>query len=673
VLRQLISKVKNREFSDESILRNLGYLLAILLVSAYQLHPYLKGNLIGDPFDGRLMVVLHEHWVNFLKGNQGFRDTGFFYPINTGLGFSDAFVFQGFIYVVIRLFVSDLLMSWAITNAIVLLLGNLGLAFLSREIIKNYYLRIFMIIAAGTSFSYLSHFFIYTNVNGYILTIYFALFLIKIFQNNAIRNSYKTSLSIIGIVIVFPLQLLSGWYASFYSAVFVFGFFIVSIILNTKNTAKQLQIFIKNVNKKALLLSILILITLVGLWAYIYLPSSTEVFRSKKEILDGSPSLRTFLNSNYYGGGVFNFIHQFLSIKEFPSYDKSNFGLTFSVLFAWIFSGFYALKFFKYRNISYIWITSTLVMLIFVKFGDFSLFSTLYQFIPQLGSVRAPIRYISIFAITNIIIFIVILDNLMNKKRLKNIYKFLIIIMLTILCLDQVRFEYPSWKRTDYIDNRFQDQYSTIKENCTSFYIDSEGMEWWDDQLTGMTVSAKLGIPTFNGYSGGFPKDFPNQAWRSKTDLLAFGKWLNINNASKGSCIVRNTKVEPFDTPVFIQSALGFDLLESSKNNSWRWAISNKSEYKIINYRNVSNSGQVKFEIKPAQCLTNLKLNIKLGNWENKFELATNETEIVTIPVKINPESAQIISFTVENELCNVGKDPRFLAFNILNAKFISD
>jgi hypothetical protein len=312
-------------------------------------------------------------------------------------------------------------------------------------------------------------------------------------------------------------------------------------------------------------------------------------------------------------------------------------------------------------------------MLIFVKFEDFSLFSTLYQFIPQLGSVRAPIRYISIFAITNIILFIVILDNLMNKRRLKNIYKVLIIIMLTILCLDQVRFEYPSWKRTDYIDNRFQDQYSTIKENCTSFYIDSEGMEWWDDQLTGMTVSAKLGIPTFNGYSGGFPKDFPNQAWRSKTDLLAFGKWLNINDASKGSCIVRNTKVEPFDTPVFIQSASGFDLLESSKNNSWRWAISNNSEYKIINYRNVSKSGQVKFEIKPAQCLTNLKLNIKLGNWENKFELATNETQIVTIPVKINPESAQIISFTVENELCNVEKDPRFLAFNILNAKFISD
>jgi hypothetical protein len=673
VLSYLFSKVKNRQFSGKSVLRILGYLFTILLVSTYQLHPYLTGNLIGDPFDGRLMVVLHEHWVNFLKGNQGIRDTGFFYPIQTGLGFSDAFIFQGLIYVFIRLFVSDLLTSWAITNSIVLILGNIGLAFLSREIIKKYYLRIFMIIATGTSFSYLSHFFIATNVNGYILTIYSALFLIKIFQHNAIKNSYVTSLSIIGIAIVFPLQLLSGWYASFYSALFILVLLIISLILNTKSTAVQLLLFIKNINKKALALSVVILIILVGLWAYIYIPSTSEVIRSKEEILDGSPSLRTFLKSNYYGGGIFSFIHQLLSIEEFPSYDKANFGLTISVLFSWIFSGFCAFKFFKHRNISYIWITSTLVMLIFVKFGDFSLFSALYQFIPQLGSVRSPIRYLSIFAVTNMIIFIVILDNLIIKKPFKSFNNLILIVLLTILCLDQLRFDYPSWKRIDYNDSRFEDQYSTIKKNCTSFYIDSEGMEWWDDQLTGMFVSAKLGVPTFNGYSGGFPKDFPNQAWRSKTDLLAFGKWLNINNASKGSCIVRNTKVEPFDTPVFIQSASGFDLLESSRNNTWRWATSNYSEYKLINYRKISESGQVKFEIKPAQCLTNLKLNIKLGNWENKFELATNETQIVTIPVKINPESAQSINFTVENELCNFEKDPRLLAFNVLNAKFISD
>ena len=670
---QVNSKVKNRQLFDKFNLKNLGYLLTILLVSAYQLHPYLIGNIIGDPFDGRLMVVLHEHWVNFLKGNQGFRDTGFFFPVQTGLGFSDAFVFQGLIYVVIRFFVSDLLTSWAITNSIVLILGNIGLALLSRELIKKFYLRIFMIIAAGTSFSYLSHFFIYTNVNGYILTIYSAILLIQIFKHNQRPNSLRTSLSIIGLAIVFPLQLLSGWYASFYSAVFILIFFLVNILFNTKKSLTQLQVFITNVNKKALSLSIVILILLIGIWIYIYLPTSGEVYRTKQEILDGSPSLMTFLNSNYFGGGIFDFIHKIFSIEEFPSYDKSNFGLTFSVIFAWLFSGFFMLKSSIYRNLNYVWITSTIAMLIFTKFGDFSFFSLLYEFIPQLGSVRAPIRYISIFAITNMIIFIVILDNLTIKNRFKKIVNISILISLSILCLDQIRFEYPSWERSKYIDSRFQDQFSAIKNGCASFYIASEGMEWWDDQLTGMLVSAKLGIPTFNGYSGGFPANYPNQAWRSQTDLLAIGKWLSESNAQEGSCIVRNTKVEKFDSPVFIESALGFDLLESSKNNSWRWALSNNSEYRVINYRNISNSGAIQFEIKPAQCLTNLKIRIKFDEWDNSFEIAKGESQVITIPMTIGPESNKIIQFKVDNALCSVDNDPRLLAFNLLNAKFISN
>jgi hypothetical protein len=271
------------------------------------------------------------------------------------------------------------------------------------------------------------------------------------------------------------------------------------------------------------------------------------------------------------------------------------------------------------------------------------------------------------------IIFIVILDNLTIKNRFKKIIHLSILLFLSILCLDQLRFEFPSWKRTDYIDTRFQDQFSAIKSNCASFYIDTEGMEWWDDQLNGMLVSAKLGIPTFNGYSGGFPANYPNQAWRSKTDLLAFGKWLNESNAQEGSCIVRNTKVEKFDTPVFIESALGFDLLESSKNNSWRWAVSDNSEYRVINYRNTSNSGAIQFEIKPAQCLTDLNLRIKLDEWENSFQITRGVTQVITIPMTIGPESNKNIQFKVDNKLCSVDNDPRLLAFNLLNAQFISD
>ena len=100
---------------------------------------------------------------------------------------------------------------------------------------------------------------------------------------------------------------------------------------------------------------------------------------------------------------------------------------------------------------------------------------------------------------------------------------------------------------------------------------------------------------------------------------------------------------------------------------------SNNSEYRVINYRNISNSGAIQFEIKPAQCLTNLNLRIKLDEWDNSFEIAKGESQVITIPMTIGPESNKIIQFKVDNELCSVDNDPRLLAFNLLNAKFISN
>jgi hypothetical protein len=59
--------------------------------------------------------------------------------------------------------------------------------------------------------------------------------------------------------------------------------------------------------------------------------------------------------------------------------------------------------------------------------------------------------------------------------------------------------------------------------------------------------------------------------------------------------------------------------------------------------------------------------------WDNSFEIAKGESQVITIPMTIGPESNKIIQFKVDNELCSVDNDPRLLAFNLLNAKFISN
>jgi hypothetical protein len=40
------------------------------------------------------MIILHEHWWNWFRGNSTFRNTDFFYPFDLAFGFSEIFSFQ---------------------------------------------------------------------------------------------------------------------------------------------------------------------------------------------------------------------------------------------------------------------------------------------------------------------------------------------------------------------------------------------------------------------------------------------------------------------------------------------------------------------------------------------------------------------------------------------------
>jgi|LakMenE01Jun11ns_1017448.scaffolds.fasta_scaffold9945850_3 hypothetical protein len=671
-----MKKTKSTQNSADSnlrpILHTFGYILAITLVSAYQLKPYLSGHLIGDPFDGRLMVVLHEHWVNFFKGNHKLYETGFFFPYEYGLGFSDAFIFQGLLYSVLRIIIPDMLTSWSLTNSLMLVIGNIGLFLIARQIIRSYFMRIILILTAGSSFTFISYFYMYTNVNGYILLIYISLILIRMSRALKEENVKAFSVNFVALSILTPLLMLSGWYAAFYFYLYISIYIIIKLISDRKDFINKIVISFKLIYRSYRFAGIVMFSALSVFWASIYFPVSGQVDRNKKEILEGSPSLNSFLNSNYFGGGILNFINEKLSISQLETLDQSSIGLTFSVIFAWLFSGIVIIFSSHFKEIKLIWVSATLSVLIFIKFDGKSLFTFFFEYLPILGSIRAPARFLSIFAVLNIIIFIFILDSMLQKRKYGLATSTLNFIILSILLLDQIRVGYPIWTREDYEDNRFIQHYSKIKDNCSSFYLNSEGFEWWDDQLNGMLISAKLGIPTTNGYSGGFPDTYPNQSWRSKSNLLNIGNWLEKYDATKGSCILRSTGVEKFDEPLFIESATGFDLIENFERYTWRWSTEKSSSYKLINYSNKEVKGDLLFSVSPAKCMDNLNLKIEYQNFSQVLPFNSGDTKSVKIQVKVQPNSEDLLSFNVDKDPCVVGNDPRKLTFNVIDARFIN-
>ena len=119
--------------------KNQTIFLAIISIifGLYTYRSAFSGKLLGDPFDSRLMIVLHEHWWRWINGKTSFLDTEFFYPFDRAFGYSDVFLIQGPIHVLFRFFGFDMFAAWTITTFIFLLFGNIGWAFLSTRILTN--------------------------------------------------------------------------------------------------------------------------------------------------------------------------------------------------------------------------------------------------------------------------------------------------------------------------------------------------------------------------------------------------------------------------------------------------------------------------------------------------------------------------------------------------------
>ena len=100
---KLIENIRLKDMKNLK-LRMLVLFSTSILATLFAYRPVFQGRLLGDPFDARLQVILHEHWWRWFNGLTEFRNTEFFFPYKTALGYSDVFFTQGIIYSLFRFF-----------------------------------------------------------------------------------------------------------------------------------------------------------------------------------------------------------------------------------------------------------------------------------------------------------------------------------------------------------------------------------------------------------------------------------------------------------------------------------------------------------------------------------------------------------------------------------------
>ena len=285
------------------MLKNKNQTIFLVIISIiFGLYTYrsaFSGKLLGDPFDSRLMIVLHEHWWRWFNGLVELRDTEFFYPYKTALGYSDVFLVQGFIYSIFRLLDQDLANSWTYATLLLLIVGNFGWVVVANKYFKLFFVKILFILTIISSLSFVNYFTLNPNIVGYSYLSWLALFYLNLRseQNDKYRIR-KWSI----FVIVILIYALSCWYGAFFFIFTVFMKELLTILIN----GRRFKLKLKVSNFRYAIPFIPIQLFLAWLFYYVYISVLNQPYRPTDEMIRNSPRIQLLPNGGNVNGAELN-------------------------------------------------------------------------------------------------------------------------------------------------------------------------------------------------------------------------------------------------------------------------------------------------------------------------------------------------------------------------------
>ena len=87
---------------------------------------------LGDRFDPIIETTILEHWYNFWRGLESFRETAFFFPVRDTLGYNDAYFGYGMLYAPLRALGLDPFLASEGVNVILVGAGFPGMVLCAR-------------------------------------------------------------------------------------------------------------------------------------------------------------------------------------------------------------------------------------------------------------------------------------------------------------------------------------------------------------------------------------------------------------------------------------------------------------------------------------------------------------------------------------------------------------
>ena len=497
----------------------------------------------GDDADARLVVVLHEHWINVFRGRVSWTSPNFFFPAKGTLGYSDTLFLDEIFYAPLRAVGLDPFLAFEWTIILLSLVGFAGFFILCRRELS---LGVGTSLALGSACAFANNLNI-VSVHPQLYSVFWFPWLVLL-GLQAVRSTQRSRQAAWGALcgLLLGLILFSTYYICWFIVLATIVFALVFVPLQTRRAGwRRCFGFVRS--RLAAVVGFGAG-TIVGLVPFliVYLPVlRLNGGRTYEQVMTYAPTPRDVLNlgeSNYLWGSL---VRAHLQVEHLRNTETS-LAVTPALVILAAGAMVVAIRMWRSRELQTLTRlcvaagTTALVLAVLpTKFGFGSLWRVPWTLMPGAEGIRAigrvDILAAPIACLTAALGLAITRRTLPDGARRAPALSVGLGLLLALVVIEQ--FNVGEFSRIDRSnENERLNEAPAPPPNCRSFFIIDREMLSFVANIDAMLLAVHLGIPTVNGYSGQYPPGYILLDMGDPAYFANVRTWVEAKGAENGFC-----------------------------------------------------------------------------------------------------------------------------------------
>ena len=519
----------------------IGILIALCEVFFFR-NVLINGLMFGDRGDGRLTMLLTEHWWNFFRGQERFKELAFFYPSTEAIGYTDMLLGYGIVHSFFRLIGFDIFRAYKRTLMVVHLMGSVSAYdLLRRRLGVHPVWAMFGTVALSFQVTY-ANLLLHTQLAAISFLPVLMLFLVGFFRE--FEHRWKRNLYAYLFLSGFVLLTYNSWYVAYFAGLFLLVFMIVYLIRLKGIRPEGYAELWRGIRRIGIdwigyvVYTVLLFLPFLQIYLPIMKRSSgfdfTDVTSYLPEPFD------VFMQSDSL---LFSPFMEWIEMPERSAGSELSTGFSFVLLICFLIALGRTLKK-KQKESAYAVLTAFAVsipvcILLCLKLNSdgVSLWMLIYHLVPGAASIRAVARFLFWLSCPMALVTALLLNRLHPLEkwteeagqasegiRRPQVWRWIFsLALLALLSLSGISTNgtFARWDARE--ERQFLDNVPQPPADVEIFYADSivaseEAEDNVRKNLDAYEIAEHYDLKTMNGYSGQFPEGWGGLFWMGTED-----------------------------------------------------------------------------------------------------------------------------------------------------------